>query len=340
MGVLRPVAVGCFGACLALGGCTGARPEKQAGESPLVWPPAPDVTRIVHVREVRGPADLGVRVSAFSRFGHWITGSGQRSETFVKPFGIALDEEDNLCLTDTGAGLVCYYDRAKKKWHKWDKIGKIQFVSPVSIAKKQGIFFVADSGLDSVIAFDETGRLLARITNHLERPSAVALINEQLFVADSQRHKVVVFDLSGQYHREFGRRGVGPGEFNFPTHLGADNQGSLYVTDSMNSRVQILDLEGHYKGQVGTIGDSTGKFGRPKGVAVDPLGHIYVLDALFDNLQIFDRSGQLLLNLGETGAQRGQFWLPNGIAISKSNEIFIADSYNRRLQVFKYVGPS
>jgi sugar lactone lactonase YvrE len=327
---------------LILAGCAGApqaKPGKEADVS-LVWPVPPEVARVVYTQEVRAPADLGVRSSALSRFGHWLTGTGQRNDRFLKPFGISLDEEENLCLTDTGANAVCFYNRTHKKWQKWDKIGTVRFSAPVAVVKRSGIFFVADSGLGSVIAFDENGKLLNRITNHLERPSGLVIMNERLLVADSQRHKVVVFDLRGGFQGEFGRRGVGPGEFNFPTHLAADSEGNCYVTDSMNSRVQILDSTGHFKGQVGSLGDSSGSFGRPKGVAVDSFGHVYVLDAMFDNLQIFDRDGHLLLYLGETGAAKGEFWLPNGIAISRSNEIFIADSYNRRVQVFKYVGPS
>jgi DNA-binding beta-propeller fold protein YncE len=250
-----------------------------------------------------------------------------------------LDESDNICLTDTGANAVCYYDRAKKKWHRWIQIGDVRLASPVAVAKRGGTFFVADSVLGRIIAFKEDGKLLFQITNHLGRPSGVVILNDRLFVADAQRHAIVVFNLLGEYQREFGRRGVGHCEFNYPTHLAVDSQGNLFVTDSMNSRVQIFDAEGNYKGEIGNVGDSPGHFGRPKGVAVDSLGSVYVLDALFDNLQIFDNSGRLLLNFGETGIQPGQFWLANGIAITRENEILVADSYNHRIQVFKYVGP-
>jgi sugar lactone lactonase YvrE len=291
------------------------------------------------VQSILRPADIGIKFSAFTRFGHWITGSEKGNEALSKPFGLALDEKDNICVTDTGANAVCYYDRAKKKWHRWTKIGDLRLASPVAVAKRGGTIFVADSILRRVIALNEDGKLLFQITNHLGRPSGLATLSEGLFVADAERHVIVVFDLKGGYHREFGKRGLGHGEFNFPTHLSADARGNLYVTDSMNSRVQILDAEGDFKAEIGNVGDSPGNFGRPKGVAVDSLGSVYVLDALFDNLQIFDRSGHLLLNFGETGAQPGQFWLANGIAITHENEILVADSYNHRIQVFKYVGP-
>jgi DNA-binding beta-propeller fold protein YncE len=308
--------------------------------TPLIWPGPPDPARVAYVQSVRRPADFGIKQSVFSRFGHWLTGSEKGNEPLIKPFGIALDENDNLCLTDTGANAVCYYDRAKKRFQRWDKVGQLRFVCPVAVARENGTFYVADTGLGRVIVFNDAGKLLFEITNHLARPSGLTLLPDQILVADAQRHCVVVFDRQGRYRSEFGRRGTGEGQFNFPTHAAADGRGDLLVTDSMNHRVQVVDAQGQFKGQLGSLGDGPGHFSRPKGVAVDSFGHIYVVDALFDNVQVFDASGRLLLSLGETGGGPGEFWLPNGIAISRNNEIFVTDCYNHRLQVFKYVGPS
>ena len=325
---------------LVLAGCSGVQNPPPAPEpaTPLVWPAPPDLPRISYVRSISRPADFGIKVSALGRIGRWLTGSDKGNEALVKPFGIALDENDNLCLTDTGTATVCYYDRLRKKSLRWAKVGNIRFVAPVAIAKQHGIFYVADSGLGEVLAFNENGKVQQQITNHLERPVGLAVCNDQLYVADSQRHAIVVFDLAGRYRAEFGHRGEGPGEFNFPTHLAVDSAGNLYVTDSMNGRVQVFDGAGKFQRQIGSLGDGPGSFSRPKGLALDSLGHLYVVDALFDNFQIFDESGRLLLNLGEMGPDPGQFWLPNGITISHTNEILVADSYNRRVQVFKYIG--
>jgi DNA-binding beta-propeller fold protein YncE len=331
-----------FGALVLLfvAGCAAPQrvPPESATIAPLVWPSPPDAPRIAFVRSILRPADLGIKFSAFSRFGRWLTGSQKGNELLIKPFGIALDENDNLCLTDTGANSVSFYDRGKKKWRSWDRIGAIRFSSPVAIAKANQTIYVADSALAAIMVFDEEGQLWAQITNHLERPSGLAILNQRLFVTDSQRHCVVIFDLNGTYQSEFGGRGTGPGQFNFPTHIAAGPEGKLLVTDSMNSRVQLLDSEGHSKGEIGSIGDSPGHFTRPKGVAVDSFAHVFVVDAVFDNIQIFDPSGTLLLNFGQAGSQPGSFWLPNGIAISRANEIFVTDSYNQRVQVFKYIG--
>ncbi len=318
---------------------TAAKVPKVKSEQPkLIWPGAPNEPRISYIKTITRPADAGIKGSAWRRFGHWLTGSEKGDEPLQKPFGLALDEKDNLCLTDTGANAVCYFDRSRMKWKRWDKIEKIRFSSPVAVAKRKDIFFVADSALQTVIAFNETGKLLFQVTNKLERPSGLAASTDRLFVADAKRHAVIIFDLKGRYVEEFGKRGTANGEFNFPTHIALDGKGNLYVTDSINSRVQVFDGEGKFKRTFGGIGNSTGQFSRPKGVAVDSFGHVYVVDGMFDNVQIFDGAGRFLLTVGQAGSNKGEFWLPNAIVISRGNEIFVADSYNHRLQQLEYVG--
>jgi DNA-binding beta-propeller fold protein YncE len=327
---------------LALAGCSGVK-QTQPAHPPepaaaLVWPEPPDPARIAYVRSVYSPKDLGIKTSTFGKISRWLTGSDKGNEALIKPFGVSLDENGNLCVTDTGSATVSWFDLARKKGKRWAAVGGLRFASPVAAAHHRDQFYVADSALGEVVVFNDAGKLAPPLTNHLERPSGLVVANDLLYVVDSQRHAVVIFDLAGNYRSEFGRRGYGPGEFNFPTHIGADFDGNIYVTDSMNGRIQAFDSSGKFQRQVGALGDGPGTFSRPKGAAVDAAGHLYVVDALFDNFQVFDNAGRLLLNVGAMGPGPGEFWMPNGIAISRTNDIFIADSYNRRLQLFKYVG--
>src|SRR5262249_5231412 len=152
---------------------------------------------------------------------------------------------------------------------RWEAIGNTRFEAPVAVARRNGIFYVADSELGKVLAFDEKGRELFTIAAPLQRPAGLAIAGDSLAVVDSLAHAVFVFDLRGNLRSQFGRRGAAPGEFNFPTHIAADGQGRWLVTDSLNSRIQVFDAGGKVLSEIGSSGDTPGHFGRPKGVAAD-----------------------------------------------------------------------
>jgi hypothetical protein len=159
---------------LAVGGgsVTPCAEKGSSSVAPLrhVWPAPPAESRVVYVQSISGPADLGIRPSSWNRFSNFLTGGNREKEKLAKPFGVALDEQDNLCVTDTATGWVWFFDRTRKSCQHWAKVGRFTFVSPVAIAKRKGIFYVADSGLQKVLAFDGKGKLLFEISQELHRP--------------------------------------------------------------------------------------------------------------------------------------------------------------------------
>ncbi len=309
----------------------------DAATSPRVWPPSPAAARVTTETSFVNPADLGVKPSVTERFLNVMTGGSRGHEPFVKPFGIAVDEAGNLCLTDMGTNVVWFFDRRQRRAARWEQIDRVRFVQPVAVAKAEGVIYVADSGLRQVVAFDESGRSRFRIADQVERPVGLAVAEGRLFVVDSATHSVAMFDRSGRACGKFGKRGAGPGEFNFPTHVAVDALGRIFVTDAMNARVQVFTSDGQFLNSIGSVGDGSGHFSRPKGVAVDQQGHVYVTDALFDNVQIFDSAGKFLLDLGSPGSAIGEFWMPSGITISTDHRIYIADTCNGRVQVLRYL---
>ena len=328
------VLVFALAAAILLPGCSSTKTEPvRSAPVDRVWPEAPAEPRLAYTRSFRSPKDAGLRWTGGTWLARWFLGEPQGN--LVRPFGLATDESNNLCIADTGNAAIAFLDFSRKTWQSWNKIGAIEFVAPVAVAKRAGVFYAADSGLNKVIAFDGKGKLLFEIHEHLTRPSGLTILGDTLFVADAAAHKILAFDPAGKFLFAFGSRGTGPGEFNYPTHLVADANGRLYVTDSMNFRIQIFNGRGHYQKGFGQPGDGSGSLSRPKGVGVDRHGSIYLVDALFDNIQIFNEAGDFLLAFGERGDQPGEFWLPAGIAIGGDDRIYVADSYNRRIQVFQ-----
>jgi len=307
-----------------------------AGVAP-VWPLPPAPPRIRYVQSLSQPADAGIRTSIWRRAARWVLGT-RRDERLIRPVGLFIGDDGTLSVADAGSGAISVYDFTRHTVQRWDHIGKLRFVEPVSVAKCGTALFVSEPALGRVVSFDTDGYLRFELTGDLKRPSGLTISGAALLVADSAAHCIRVYDLDGRPVRQFGRRGAGPGEFNFPTHVSADSAGRIYVTDAMNSRIQIFGPDGQFLRTIGSLGDSTGHFSRPKGTAVDRFGHIYVVDALFDNVQVFDPEGRFLLSWGEAGSNPGEFWLPAGIAIGPDSLIAVADAYNARIQLFRYMG--
>jgi 6-bladed beta-propeller/NHL repeat len=319
---------------LLLAGVTAVADQKTLP----AWPSPPAEPYIVYVRDLTNPTDIGARPPFFTRLINSLTGVGTEQSRLSRPFGLSLDEAGNLLVTDTGANAVCFLEFDHKKWLQWTAVGGRNFESPVAAVHRAKTFFVADSAWGQVVAFDEKGKLQFSITNALERPSGLALLGDRLVIVDSQLHQVVICGLHGEMIAKFGKRGIGAGEFNFPTHVAVDDQKQIYVTDSLNHRIQVFSADGKFVRSIGSVGDGPGHFSRPKGVAMDHAGHVYVVDAVFGNVQIFNEQGKLLLDFGQSGSGLGEFWLPNAVAINSRNEIFVTDGYNHRVQMFRYTG--
>ena len=101
-------------ACIS---CVSAK--REASTEPahaLVWPSPPDDPRISYVKSISTPADIGRSQSGWKRVVGFITGESAEGEGLMKPFGIALDETGNLCLTDTGNNSVYFTDFGRKQW--------------------------------------------------------------------------------------------------------------------------------------------------------------------------------------------------------------------------------
>lgn len=312
------------------------RPDNgDAAAAPLVWPKPPAQERIRYLHSIYGPQDWGISRSFVRRLIDSL--SGHNNELFIRPGAVA-ERAGVLYVADPGAQALWILDAPHDRYIRITQIGEQGLVSPVALALGSGgKVFVADTGLKQVFLLDRDGALIRTFaTQGLERPAGLAWDEaaQRLFVLDSLRHRIAVFDVTGTLLANLGESGDKNGQFNHPTHLALDPGGALLVTDALNFRIQAIDQKGNFLWKFGHVGNGTGDFAAPKGIAADGAGHVYVVDALFDAVQIFDRQGRLLLSFGERGGGNGQFMLPGGIYISSEDKVYVADAYNKRIQVF------
>ncbi|MCD4747963.1 MAG: hypothetical protein K8R59_01210 [Thermoanaerobaculales bacterium] len=306
----------------------------------FVWPPPPDEARIQLVDILDERSD----VEAESKFRRALIGAGPRSpyDHLKKPYGVAIDAQGRVLVTDTELHALVRFDRDNRRMDVFGTTGASRLGVPLGVeVASDGRIFVASSGKGEIVAFDDMGDVVGVYGRggQLQNPTDMALHpgGEKLYVADSKAHEIVVFNLkTGKRSFAFGQRGKGEGDFSFPTALVFGPEGDLLVVDQLNSRVQLLSEDGEYLDSFGDLGVGFGNFVRPKDVAVTADGLIMVTDAAFNNVQIFDIDFQLLTFVGAGGRGPGEFQNAAGIAV-RGSDFAVVDQLNRRVQLFTFL---
>ena len=250
---------------------------------------------------ISDPGAVGVHIFDFEQQKYkFLSRHDKVKDPMLAPQCIAVDDNDNIYVTDSEAGKIFVYDAGGKFQHT---LG--------SLKGGEGFF---------------------------KRPTGIVVDSseQRIYVTDTLRNQIFKLDMQGSVLAKFGKTGSAQGEFNYPTELRLDGP-YLIVVDAMNFRVQALDRSGTFQYAIGQIGDSPGDLFRPKGIAIDSENHLYIVDGLRAQVQVFDRSGQLLYYFCN-GSGFGEFQMPSGMFIDRNDRIFVVDSYNRRVQVFRYYG--
>ncbi len=333
-----------------LGSCAVGPPARAPSLEPEaaapVWPSPPDPPRYVFVRTLVGERDFvgpeDETVDAVTDALRWVAGLVLGDPEYLelrRPVSGLVDRRGRVHVVDVSHRAVMVFDMPAAQLQKWQLAAEgLLFKSPIGIAAdlNDGIL-VTDSELAEVFRLDADGRPLGRFGKGLlERPTGIARdpASGLIYVADTVRHDVKVFDAGGELVDLLGHRGRRGGSFNGPTHLAFDD-GRLYVSDSLNFRVQVLDPESDEQLVFGEVGLFVGNLTRPKGVTIGGGGRIYVVESYFDHLLVYDRTGQLLLAIGGAGQEIGQFYLPAGAWTDPQGRVYVADMFNGRVVVLK-----
>ncbi len=176
----------------------------------------------------------------------------------------------------------------------------------------------------------------------LTSPRNVAIAPDgEIYVADSGNNRIQVFSPEGQFVREWGSGGSGPGEFNEPWGLVVDDS-FVYVADTWNHRVQKFDRAGNLVNTFGTSGapagdgvdQGLGLFFGPRDIVFLNDNELAITDTGNHRIQVMDTDGNFLRQVGGLGSLPGQFNEPVGLARGADGSIFVADTWNGRIQQF------
>jgi hypothetical protein len=134
--------------------------------------------------------------------------------------------------------------------------------------------------------------------------------DDNLFVLDQGNARVLVFDAKGNFLRQVGKQGGGPGEFQFPASLIITLDGRIAVYDMMRRGYSLFDANGTYLEHV-ALAEGYGSI-RPNELHAHPRGGLIgrSMPAMGLNSQIpTDSIGSPVFHqmLGEDGTARTLF---------------------------------
>jgi|GEM_PF-649771 len=179
--------------------------------------------------------------------------------------------------------------------------------------------------------------------------------NGDVFVLDTNNHRVQVFDADGTYKYQFGSLGQSNGQFKTPLGIEVDAN-RVYIADSGNHRVQILTPQGQFLGKFGTPGSGNGQMQDPRDVTrVGSL--LYVADSSNNRISVWEWNCCQGVNyywvgsFGSGGSGNGayEFNVPFGIdSTSEYDEecndgdggtrvrLYVADTLNSRVRQYQF----
>lgn len=176
--------------------------------------------------------------------------------------------------------------------------------------------------------FGEFGVMEGQFTE----PSGVA-VNAQndIIVADTNNHRIQIFDKEGRFKFQFGECGKRDGQLLYPNRVAVvRNSGDIIVTErSPTHQIQIYNQYGQFVRKFGA-----NILQHPRGVTVDNKGRIIVVECKVMRVIIFDQSGNVLQKFG--CSKHLEF--PNGVVVNDKQEIFISDNRAHCVKVFNYEG--
>ena len=211
---------------------------------------------------------------------------------------VSVDAHDHIwvaerCGTNTCAGSkldpIFEFDRSGKMLRNFGG-GLFVFPHGITVDRAGNVWVTDGQGTDGkghqVFKLSPDGKVLMTLgkagvagntPDTFNMPSAVAIApNGDIFIGDGHggmsNTRVVKFSKDGKYLKEWGTKGTGPGEFDYPHALAFDSKGRLFVGDRNNNRIQIFDQDGKYL-------DQWTQFSRPSGIFIDKHDVIYVADS-------------------------------------------------------------
>jgi hypothetical protein len=292
-----------------------------------------------------GPAyaAAAAQILEFAPDGKYIREIGHNLYAWSFAHAIRFDKDDNLWAVDKGSDMII----------KFNPEGRVVMVFG---RKKEA----SDEGAE---AWKHPRPPLPAVNGQFRQPTDVTWDTQgNIFISDGYiNSRVAKFDKNGDWVKQWGTPGSGPGEFNTPHSIASDDKGNIYVADRGNRRIQVFDPDGTMLRQItidvpvpsgvhmwmgnppapqspATVGaappNGTMQSGAPWAICISPgpTQYLYSADAYPGRIYKLTLDGKVVGVLGSMGHQLKQFGWVHEMACPSENEIYTAEILNWRVQ--------
>ncbi|HEV7527579.1 MAG TPA: NHL repeat-containing protein [Solirubrobacteraceae bacterium] len=282
---------------------------------------------------------------------------GQRAEGVLRfPEAVALDAAGNVYVADQLSYVVQKFSSTGAFETEWGSYGggHGQFGPIGGLATDAaGDVYVVDSSHNRIEKFDGNGNFILQWGHKGSEPGqfsfgssqdytkppggGIAVAGNYVYVADSGNNRIQRFNLEGGEGMEWGTKGSGPGQFNYPRGVAA-NASEVLVADDDNHRIEKFDVNGAYQGEAGSQGTGPGQFSFPYGITLDAAGNSYVADDLGHRVVKLTPALAFAGAWGGYGTKLGQLAFPRAIASDPAGDTYVANTANDRVEVYNPEG--
>jgi DNA-binding beta-propeller fold protein YncE len=241
-------------------------------------------------------------------------------EGLKEPRDAAVDARGRIWIADFGHSRLRIFDRDGGDLGGWGGRGNgtFGFQDPCAVAIREDDVYVADTWNGRVQHFTLAGEWKGTGAG-LFGPRGVAVGPDgRVWVTDTGNHQVRAYDSALGSFETFGKHGAGPGEFSSPVGIAVGPSGNVYVADTGNRRIVVLAAHGKLE-KAWTIA-GWDEAVEPH-IEADSDGSLYVTDPGSAGAVLhLDRDGRAEQKW-TAGSKGEKFSLPTGLALNRAERI-------------------
>ena len=247
------------------------------------------------------------------------------------PYGITFNSRGEMIVSEYGSHQIVIFDIRGQRIRTFGSEGKRpeQMISPAGIAidDTDNIYVTSEHKLQK---FTSSGELIKCVGHEgskegeFNNPRGITLYKNQVYVCDSDNHRIQIFDLDLNFFDSIGSHGTGRGELYSPLDIKFNSTGNMHITEWGNRRVQVMNSSGYFIQLFGQEGE--GRLIGPASVLIADQ-HVYVSDIRQECIVVYTSSGQFVTSFGEG--------TPIYIAFCSDQCMYISDQKNNSILFVK-----